>query len=355
MKYILAIDSFKGCLTSAEAENTVAKALDVKLRTSGKEDAEIICIPVSDGGDGMLDAFVAAMNGRKEQAEVHDPLMRRITAEYGITPDGTAIIETARACGLTLMTAEERNPLEATSYGAGELIAHAMDRGCRKFIIGLGGSGTNDTGTGMLRALEDCCGQDIKKDRMPARCSFTIASDVQNPLLGINGAAQVYGPQKGATPEMIPILERRAREFADMSAAILRHDYRNTPGAGAAGGMGYAFMQYLGARICSGADLLLDSIGFDSMVEDADVVITGEGTADKQTLMGKFPERILKRCINKKAQVWLIAGKIHDTQLLTQAGFSRLIPVTPKGQATDKAIVPDTAKRNIIAAIMAIQ
>ncbi|NPD90924.1 glycerate kinase family protein [Xylanibacter muris] len=354
MKYILAIDSFKGCLTSSEAEDTVAEALNIKSNSTEAENAEIIRIPVSDGGDGMLDAFVAAMNGKKEKAEVHDPLMRKITAEYGITGDGTAIIETARACGLTLMSEKERNPLKATSYGVGELIAYAIRKGCRKFIIGLGGSGTNDTGTGMLKALENCFGRNMQERGIPEQCRFIIASDVDNPLLGPNGAAYVYGPQKGATPEMIHILERRAREFADKSSAILRHDCRNTPGAGAAGGLGYALMQYLNAQIHSGADLLLDTLGFDIIAETADVVITGEGSADRQTLMGKLPGRILKRCKDMNIPVWLIAGRINDRQQLAQAGFSRLICITPEDQSIEEAVMADTAKRNIMTAIMAV-
>ena len=200
MKIILAIDSFKGCLTSEEVETIFSQALSSRGMT-------VRSLPMSDGGEGMLEAFISALHGKIIQAEVHDPLMRPILASYGIAPDGTAVIETAKACGLTLMTAEERNPLVATTYGVGELIAHALHQGCKKFIIGLGGSGTSDAGRGMLRALTDIFAPHGTIDDVltnhTAGCQFTLASDVRNPLYGKEGAAFTFGPQKGATPEMV--------------------------------------------------------------------------------------------------------------------------------------------------------
>ena len=211
MKIILAIDSFKGCLTSEEVENIISSSLI-------SCDAEIRRIPMSDGGEGMLEAFISAMNGNIVEAEVHDPLMRPIKARYGISPDGTAVIETAKACGLTLMSAEERNPLTATTYGVGELIIHALQNGCKSFVIGLGGSGTSDSGEGMLKAISGYfhAGQNIKDiiEKEMGHCRFTLASDVRNPLYGANGAAYVFAPQKGATPEMVIELDNRARKFA---------------------------------------------------------------------------------------------------------------------------------------------
>lgn len=301
-KIILAIDSFKGCMTSEEVENTISSSLNSK-------EIEIHNIPMSDGGEGMLEAFITVMNGMIVETKVHDPLMRPIKAQYGITPDGTAIIETAKACGLTLMTAEERNPLKATTYGVGELIIHALQGGCRNFIIGLGGSGTSDCGTGMLKAISDSFPtektiKDIIYDEM-RNCRFTLASDVRNPLYGPEGAAQIFAPQKGATEDMVVELDKRAIEFANKSAILIGKDSSLEPGAGAAGGLGYAFLQYFNATFRSGADLLLDLSGFDSLLNGTDLVITGEGHADAQTLMGKLPERILRRSQLQNIPVWI--------------------------------------------------
>ena len=255
MKYILAIDSFKGCLSSVEVETALAEALC-------REGIETVCLPMSDGGDGMLHAFTAALGGTLEPVYIHDQMMRRVDAQYGIAPDGTAIIEVAQACGLNLVKEDERNPMRATTYGVGELLSRAIKRGCRNFIIGLGGTGTSDAGIGMIRALVDIFARGKNFDEAMntelGECRFTLASDVTNPLCGENGAAYVYAPQKGATPEMVEQPDRRARLFAGKSALHFGFDKSNEPGAGAAGGLGYAFMQYLGAEMKSGADLLLD-------------------------------------------------------------------------------------------------
>ena len=208
MKYILAIDSFKGCLSSAEVEEALAHSLH-------EYGAEVVSITMSDGGEGMLEAFTEAMHGNIVEAQVHDPLMRPITAQYGIANDRTAIIETSRACGLTLMTEEERNPMVATTYGVGELVAHAVKQGAQNFIIGLGGSGTSDVGIGMLKAMTDIFAKGETIDRVIKHtlkdCKFTLASDVRNPLYGENGAAQVFAKQKGANDEMIAKLDERAQ------------------------------------------------------------------------------------------------------------------------------------------------
>lgn len=294
MKYILAIDSFKGCMTSEEAEEAVAEALELYGNSCETE-----CVTVSDGGDGMLKAFAGAMNAETVTTAVHDPMMRRIEAEYAITADGTAIIETARACGLTLIKDDERNPMRATSYGAGELIASAFRRGCRKFIVGLGGSATSDAGIGLMMAITDKLApkgghfDDIARELRDG-CSFTLASDVSNPLYGPDGAAAVYGPQKGATPDMIKMLDSRAMRFAEISARYFGYDLSGKPGAGAAGGLGYAFMQYLGAEMQSGAELMLRIADFDNRLTEGCCVITGEGHADRQTLMGKMPFHVMK-------------------------------------------------------------
>lgn len=346
-KYIIAMDSLKGCLSSKEAGQAVAEAL-----TQADADARATVFTVSDGGEGMLEAFTEAIGGSIERAYVHDPLMRRVWAEYGVTPGGTAVIETARACGLTLVDAVERNPLRATTYGVGELVAAAIGRGCRKFIIGLGGSGTSDAGIGMLRALTDRLAprggtiDDALRGEL-GRCAFTLACDVDNPLCGAEGATMVFARQKGATPEMLPMLEKRAERFASASAAHFGFDRSTQPGAGAAGGLGYAFMQYMGAETQPGADLLLDLCGFDDALRGATCVITGEGHADRQTLMGKLPMRVMARAKAKGVPTWLLAGRVDDKESLLEAGFDKAESITPDGMTLAEAIRKDVALRNL--------
>ena len=360
MKYLLAIDSFKGCLSSPEVEETLASALQEK-------GAEVILLPLSDGGEGMLEAFTAVMGGRIVPTVVRDPLGRPISAAYGIAPDGTAIIETAKACGLTLMTAAERNPLKASTYGVGELIVHALRNGSQRFIIGLGGSGTSDAGWGMLEALAEQLAADGTVGTDPGGCpeemtirtlqqlgesalkdcTFTLACDVRNPLCGPNGAAYTFGRQKGANEAMLPLLDERAFRRAELAATRMGYDRSHLPGAGAAGGLGYAFLQFLDAETRSGADLLLDLNGFDTWAAKADVVITGEGRSDRQTLMGKLPERVLRRAQRYGTPVWLMAGRVEQPALLVAAGFARVDSITPEGMPTDEAILPEVARRNI--------
>ena len=278
-------------------------------------------------------------------------MMRRVDAQYGIAPDGTAIIEVAQACGLNLVNEDERNPMRATTYGVGELLSRAIKRGCRNFIIGLGGTGTSDAGIGMIRALVDIFARGKNFDEAMktelGECRFTLASDVTNPLCGENGAAYVYAPQKGATPEMVEQLDRRARLFAGKSALHFGFDKSNEPGAGAAGGLGYAFMQYLGAEMKSGADLLLDLAGFNEKIKDADLIITGEGSADRQTLMGKLPERVLKCGKESGVPVGLVAGVVEDKEVLLSAGFSFVKSITPEGMPLEEAIKKEVAFSNL--------
>lgn len=344
MQILLALDSFKGCLSSEEVEAAFSHALTAR-------GAEVRALPMSDGGEGMLQAFIAALHGEMREVEVHDPLMRPVTACYGLAPDGTAVIETAQACGLTRMTAEKRNPLVATTYGVGELVAHAARHGCRRFIIGLGGSGTSDAGRGMLQGLTDSLapGGTIEEVLHGALsgCRFILASDVRNPLYGPEGAAHVFAPQKGATPEMVEELDRRARQFAEESARRMGRDTSSQPAAGAAGGLGYAFLQYLQATTQSGADLLLDLCNFDALLIHTDLVLTGEGRADRQTLMGKLPERVMRRAQAHHVPTWLVAGQALDAEPLLQAGFSRVDSLTPDGMPLEEAIRPEVARKNI--------
>lgn len=352
-KIVVAIDSFKGCLTSAEANQAASEGILSKM-----PEAQVVQVPVSDGGEGFMEAFQAAMGGSIVEVNVKDPLMRPIVALYLIQGD-TAVIEIAKASGLTLLLTEERNPMVATSYGTGQLVVDAVRRGCKRIIVGLGGSATSDCGIGMLRAIIDAFAKHSNWDdvRQLDDVRFTIATDVTNPLCGENGAANVFAPQKGASPGMVEALDARAKRFAEASAKHLGRDCQDTPGAGAAGGLGYAFLQYMNADCRSGIDLLLDTIHFDNLLQDVDLVITGEGSADRQTLMGKLPFGILQCCRNvarnqQRAQrhhipVMLIAGRIADEQLLLDAGFARVACINPPNIPLEIALQPATAKENI--------
>jgi len=341
-KIVVAIDSFKGCLTSKEANQAAAEGIRNKF-----PDAEVIQVPVSDGGEGFLEAFYAAIGGQLIELTVRDPLMRPVAARY-LLHDTTAVIEIAQASGLTLLSSEERNPMVATSYGTGLLVADAVRKGAEHIIVGLGGSATSDAGIGMLRALIDSFARhgdwdDIKELK---HVRFTIASDVKNPLCGRNGAAHVFAPQKGASPEMVLQLNERARKFAEVSARHFGYDCSEHEGAGAAGGLGYAFLQYLHADCKSGIDLLLDTIKFREIVSDADLVITGEGSADRQTLMGKLPMGILKQSAG--VPVCLIAGRISDKQELLDAGFARVDCINPENIPLEEAMRKGVAMQHII-------
>ena len=342
-KVIVAIDSFKGCLTSAEANQAASEGILAKM-----PDAKIVQVPVSDGGEGWLEAFQAAMGGELVEVNVKDPLMRTVVAQY-LVQGNTAVIEIAKASGLTLLSPEERNPMVATSYGTGQLIVDAVRRGCKRIIVGLGGSATSDCGIGMLRAIIDAFAQNGSWDNVREldNVHFTIATDVTNPLCGEQGAAHIFAPQKGASLEMVEALDARAKRFAEASAKHMGRDSQNMPGAGAAGGLGYAFLQYMNAECRSGIDLLLDTIHFDDLLQDADLVITGEGSADRQTLMGKLPFGILQRAQKHNVPVMLIAGRIADKEQLLDAGFSRVACINPPNLPLEIALQPATAKENI--------
>ena len=328
---IVAIDSFKGCLTSMEANQAAAEGIRRVL-----PDAEIVQVPVSDGGEGFLEAFHAAIGGELVEVMVKDPLMRPIKAKYLLKGE-TAVIEMAQASGLTLLTNEERNPMVATSYGTGQLVADAVRKGAKHVIVGLGGSATSDAGMGMLQAL--------KENLPPKDVRFTIASDVKNPLYGENGAAHVFAPQKGATADDVLQLDERARKFAEDSARHFGYDRSQEAGAGAAGGLGYAFLQYLDADCKPGIQLLLETIHFDEMVKGANLIITGEGAADRQTMMGKLPMGILQRSAG--VPVCLIAGRIKNQEELLRAGFARVACINPDGITLEEAMRKEVAKRNI--------
>jgi glycerate kinase len=384
-KYILAIDSFKGCLSSAEAEQAAADGI---MSVCG--DAEIIRIPVTDGGEGMLDVFSEFMSGGKVYLNVHDPLLRRIRSAYFIADGDTALIETALSCGLCLLKEEERNPMRASTYGVGEVVYDAIERGCTNFMIGLGGSGTSDAGVGMMMALVDkymgntsyldflstssfsnmpCSDYEALYNSLLDRygyilnelfkygkrhLTFTLASDVVNPLYGPQGAACIFARQKGADANEVSALDERARIFSYCALRHIGKDCSQAMGAGAAGGLGYAFLEFLHANTKSGIDMLLDITGFDDMLNGCDGVVTGEGSADAQTLMGKVPFGILCRARKKQIPVYLMAGRVRDDEALKNAGFCRIMQVSPSSLPIEEAMKPQVAKTNIREAVRKI-
>lgn len=336
MKLIIAIDSFKGCLTSAEANQAAAEGI-----WTCSPETEIIQIPVSDGGEGWLVPFIKTLGWQERAVVVHDPLMRPVLAHYAFHGD-TAAIEIAQACGLSLLKSKELNPDVATTYGVGELIVDAMRHGCLHFIVGLGGSATSDVGMGMLKMLSP-----YMETLNAENYSFAIATDVDNPLCGEKGAARVFAPQKGATPEMVERLEQRAYLFAKESTHIHGYDLSSQSGAGAAGGLGYAFLQYLHAKRRSGAELLMEMLHFDQFLEHADLVITGEGRADQQTLMGKLPFAIMQRAKKMGVPTLLLAGQVSDREALLHAGFHDVLCIHPTPISIIEAMKKENALKHI--------
>jgi len=330
-KILLAFDSFKGCLSSVQVARAASRAI-----LGVDPDCQIISVSVADGGEGTVDAVTNSLGGRIVRAKVSDPLGRPIEASFGIAGE-FAIIESAAVCGLALLSDDERNPLITTSRGLGELMLAAWQMGCSKFIIGLGGSATNDGGQGMMEVpglLDRMRGLDI-----------TVACDVDNPFIGPRGASRIFGPQKGASPQDVEILEKRLTDYAGQILKLTGVDVRNLAGAGAAGGLGGAFKAFFGAKLKRGVDMVLDAVGFDSLLEGVDLIITGEGCSDAQTLMGKCASGVLERA--GSIPVVLLSGQINDADSLLDAGFSKLLAATPPGMELSEAIKPDVAARNI--------
>lgn len=302
---VLAFDSFKGCLSAQEACRAAALGVNAVC-----PEQQIVELPLSDGGEGLVSCVERLLPIQQIKVKVHGPLMEPVEAVYALSVDGqTAYMEMAKACGLTLVPKAKRNPLLTTTYGVGEMIADALKRGCEQIVMGIGGSATCDAGQGMLRALHDCgC--------WPVRCRTVVACDVDNPLYGPQGAAYVFAPQKGATPEQVVELDKQLRDFALRTerAGLATQDLALCPGTGAAGGLGYALLAYLKAKLQSGIDIVLDLAHFDQLIAEATLVITGEGKSDEQTLMGKVPHGVLKRCKTAGVPVWLLSGAINDAQ-----------------------------------------
>lgn len=327
MKVLIAPDSFKGSLTSVQVAGCIEKGI---LRVY--PGAEVEKVPVADGGEGTVECIVAALGGTYRTVEVHGPLGEKVSARYGITGEGTAVIEMAEASGLTLVPEGKRNPMLATSFGFGELIRDALAQGCRKLILGIGGSATNDCGTGMAAALGvrflDGDGNRVEgnggslyriagihmEGLIPGigDAELIAASDVTNPLCGEKGASRVYGPQKGATPEMVDILDGNLEYMAALIKRQLGVDIREVPGAGAAGGVGGGLLAFCGARLERGIEYILDLVEMDRRVQEADVVITGEGRMDGQTVFGKVPVGVAKRAKRYGKPVFAICGAIGE-------------------------------------------
>lgn len=363
MKIVIAIDSFKGSLTSAEAGTVVAEAVHTLF-----PDCQTVLVPIADGGEGMLSVMLNAIGGTIHSLEAHNPCMEQTTASYGISSDGrTAFIEMANISGLPIIRKDQQNPWETTTYGTGELIADALEKGCTHILVGIGGSATNDAGVGMLQALGfrflnkegEALGQggkilekiatidDSNKHPLLEKAHFTVACDVQNPFHGPEGAAHVYARQKGADDAMIAALDLGMRHFADIIATHTGKKIHTIPGSGAAGGMGGGMMAFLNAELKSGADLLLDINRFEERITGADLILTGEGRIDRQSLMGKIPGKILQMGLLRGIPVIAIAGCVADKALLLEAGFKGIYASMPDSMTLEEAMKPDIAKQNI--------
>lgn len=362
-KIVVAADSFKGSLSSLEVGEAVSAGVSEVM-----PDVECVIVPVADGGEGTVEALVAALGGEIVECRVTGPLGDVVEAKYGICGD-TAVIEMASASGLPLISKEKRNPWLTTSFGTGELIRDALQRGCRRFLIGLGGSATNDAGVGMLQALGfqflDKDGNEIGRGggnlsriveidstcALPElqECEFIVACDVNNPLTGTNGASRVFGPQKGADSAMVEKLDDALKSFAKVVEEERVEDLSTIPGAGAAGGMGFAFLAFFNSHLQPGVEMVLEAVDFDTLLQNADLVITGEGRLDAQTVMGKTPYGVLRRAKELDVPVIAIGGSVvpEAVPTLIEAGFYAIIPIVPGPMDLQEALRPNIAKANI--------
>ena len=368
MKVVVAIDSLKGSLSSMKAGLAIKEGV-----LAAQPDAEVIVKPLADGGEGTTDALIEGMNGERIDLTVTGPMHTPVDAYYGYLKDtNTAVMEMASAAGITLVPDSEKNPLLATSYGVGEIINDAIQRGCRNFIIGIGGSVTNDGGIGMLKALgvrfldengEDAGegGQALAKiaridvsgiNPLLKECHIQVACDVNNPLCGENGSTYVYGPQKGVTEDMKKTLDEAMAHFAKVTSETLENDYMNTPGAGAAGGLGYAFLAYTGAALTPGIELILDTVGLEEELSGADVVVTGEGRLDFQTAMGKAPVGVARLAKKYNAKVIAFAGSVtKEATACNKEGIDAFFPILRGVCTLADAMDPVNARNNMIATV----
>lgn len=362
-KIVVASNSFKGSLNSKDVNTAIEKGILSVFPECG-----IAKIPISDGGEGFADILTETSGGYFTEAIVNDPLLRPVKVRYGISGDSkTAIIETASASGLVLVEPPLRNPMLTTTYGTGEIILDALSKGCRRFIVGIGGSATNDAGTGMLQALgfrfldgtgnelgkggqilsriETIDGSRVQEDVRGSE--FIIACDVYNPFSGPSGAAYVFAPQKGAGKAMVKDLDDGLKHFASVIKRFNGTDIENIEGAGAAGGLGGAFKALLGASLTPGIKAVLEATDFERNLHNVQLVITGEGKLDSQTVMGKAPGGILNAAAQHKIPVIAVGGIVEDTEILNEYGFTAILPIQPAPATLAEAMDRDYTKKNI--------
>lgn len=374
MKVLIAPDSFKESLSAPQVASIIASA----LRSHGFECREL---PIADGGEGTTDSLVHALNGTMHTVSVRNPMWEvsggMVQASYGMVGT-TAIMEMAQSSGLMLVAPENRNPLIANTYGFGEMILHALDQGATRIVMGIGGSATNDGGVGMLMALGvrflDACHMDIT--RIPERLGdivrldtseldkrlhhtlIEVACDVSNPLLGTHGATAIYGPQKGVTPTIHTVLESGLAHMARLVMHHMGEDFSHIAGAGAAGGLGFGLVAFLGADLKSGIDLVLKTVDFDTHVQWADIVITGEGKVDSQTIHGKTPAGVAKHAHAHKTPTVIVAGCVQDGwESLMDMGVKNAYAITPKGIVLTEALknAPENLKNTMERIVCDIQ
>lgn len=365
MKITVAIDSFKGSLSSLEAGRAAREGIRRVFPS-----AEVQVRPLADGGEGTVRTLTAGLGGRLCTVEASDPLGRPRSCQYGIleTPQKTAVIEMAEAAGLTLIHADQTSILDASTFGVGELIRDAIAEGCRRFLIGLGGSATNDGGIGMLQAL----GFEILDENhapvprgarglsriasisgraaMPelAECTFRVACDVDNPLCGPRGCSAVFGPQKGAGPDLIPRLDQWLSAFHRTARTIRPAADPSFPGCGAGGGMGYAFRTFLNASLEPGARLILEETGLSALIRASDLVVTGEGRLDGQTAMGKAPIAVARNARDAGRPVIAFSGCVaNDAGVCNDAGIDAFFPILRSVTTLEDALSSDNAFRNL--------
>lgn len=365
-KVVVASDSFKGCLSSEQVAKAVAQGVHDVF-----PEAKVVALPVADGGEGSLEAIRRVYPGSEEiTVNVYGPLYWKVDAKYLILPDGkTAFIEISQACGLELLDRDKRDPLKTSTYGFGQMIADAISRGCTKVIAALGGTSTNDAGTGMLSALgyritnadgtrNACHGSELiliddiddsEVHESVKQAEFIAICDVTSPLCGQDGAAYVYAPQKGACICAVRALDDGLSNFAHVTFRKTGVELSHMPRAGAAGGVAGAMYAFLGAELRPGADLILDSVGFENVVGDADLVVTGEGKLDSQTLTGKLPYRVAQRAVEKGVPVLAICGA---AEMRTMPGVCAILPVTPEDMPLPQAMNPENAIENIRTSVM---
>ena len=369
MKVVVAIDSFKGSLSSMEAGQAIAEGVKRVY-----QHAEIAVRPLADGGEGTVEALVEGMGGIFVTKEVTGPLGEKVEAVYGIIESKddlskTAIIEMSAAAGITLVPEESRNPMNTTTYGVGELILDAIERGCRYFIVGIGGSATNDGGVGMLQALgydfvtregkaisyggnglrELASIEESNVHPTLKECTFKVACDVTNPLCGENGSSAIFGPQKGATPEMVQELDQLLLHYAELSKKVNSHADRFYPGTGAAGGMGFAFLTYTNATLESGIQIVLTETKLEELIATADFVVTGEGRLDGQTALGKAPIGVASLAKKHQKKVLAFAGAVTpDAKECNQHGIDAFFPILRGVVTLKEAMNKEVAHQNMV-------